>query len=259
MNKVSIVIPAYNEEKRISGTLKAYSDYFKKLKEEEILDYEILVVINNTTDRTEEIVKNHQKVDDNVIYLDFVQGGKGFAVYEGFKDALTRDNDFIGFVDADLATPPNSFYELIKPLTKFDGTIANRVIKGSKTNYTWKRKVTSRVFNFIVRVILLVPFTDTQCGAKAFRRKAVEEIIKNEKISQWGFDVELLYRLHKQKYKIVQVPTIWFDRSGSKLDLKTVPLKMFSSVVRLRLIYSPFKFSIKLYDKLPERMKIHSL
>ncbi|MAG07429.1 hypothetical protein CMI46_01275 [Candidatus Pacearchaeota archaeon] len=259
MKKISIVIPAYNEEKRISGTLKAYSDYFKKLKEEGVLDYEILVVINNTTDRTEEIVKNHQKEDDSIICLNFVQGGKGFAVYEGFKDALIRDNDFIGFVDADLATPPRYFYDLIRTLSKFDGAIANRVIEGSKTNYTWKRKVTSRVFNFIVRVILLVPFTDTQCGAKVFKRDVVKEIIKHDKLSQWGFDVELLYRLHKQKYKIVQIPTIWFDRSGSKLDLKTVPLKMFSSIVRLRLIYSPFKFSVKLYDKLPERMKIHSL
>src|SRR5690349_5588539 len=112
--KVSIVIPAYNEEKRIGATLEFFSTYFKALEKENKLNYEILVVINNTKDNTVGVVKAAQKKDSKIIYLDLPKGGKGYAVTEGFKDALKRKNDLIGYVDADLATRPEDFYDLIK-------------------------------------------------------------------------------------------------------------------------------------------------
>ena len=145
MQNLSIVIPAYNEEKRIGETLKSYSKYFNNLSKKEKFRYEILVVINNTKDNTEGVVKSHQKKNKNIRYLNFKQGGKGFAVIEGFKDALTRKNDLIGFVDADLATPPNAFYGLVRNLGSHDGIIASRWHKKSliKTKRTILRKITS--------------------------------------------------------------------------------------------------------------------
>ena len=97
--KVSIVIPAYNEEKRIGNTLEKYIKFLRDKK----VKFEILIIINNTTDNTEKVVKNYMKRFPEIRYLNFQQGGKGFAVIEGFKDALKRDNDLIGFVDADNA------------------------------------------------------------------------------------------------------------------------------------------------------------
>jgi len=151
MQNLSIVIPAYNEEKRIGETLKSYSDYFDKLSKKEKFRYEILVVINNTKDNTEGVVKSYKKKNKNIRYLNFKQGGKGFAVIEGFKDALTRKNDLIGFVDADLATPPNAFYGLVKHLGSYDGIIASRWHPKSliKTKQTLLRKITSNGFNFL--------------------------------------------------------------------------------------------------------------
>src|SRR3989344_8183585 len=109
--KISIIIPAYNEEKRIGRTLEEYLKFFSiKKKQEKIRNFEILVVINNTKDRTEEIVKEKQKKCMELRYLNFKQGGKGFAITEGFKDALKRDNKLIGFVDADMSTSPEEYF-----------------------------------------------------------------------------------------------------------------------------------------------------
>jgi dolichyl-phosphate beta-glucosyltransferase len=104
---ISIVIPAYNEEKRIRNTLEEYYLFFKEKKNNgEIKNFEMLVVLNACKDNTIEIVKEYQKKYQEIRFLDFEQGGKGFAITEGFKDALNRENDLIGFVDADMATSP---------------------------------------------------------------------------------------------------------------------------------------------------------
>src|SRR3972149_6124201 len=122
--KISIIIPAYNEEKRIGKTLQAYSKHFNSLAKGKNLDYEILVVINNTTDRTEEIVKKIQKKNKRIKYLNLKQGGKGYAIIEGFKDALKRKNELIGFVDSDMSTPPEEYARLALQMKNYDGIIA---------------------------------------------------------------------------------------------------------------------------------------
>lgn len=251
MEKVSIIIPAYNEEKRIGKTLESYSDFFNKLKKEKKLDYEILVVINNTTDNTENIVKKAQNKNKKIRYLNLKRGGKGYAVIEGFKDALKRNNDFIGFVDADLATSPEEYSKLIFSIKKSDGAIADRYIKGSKVfpPATFRRLVVGRIFNFLIRSLLLLPFHDTQCGAKLFRKSALKTIIPLLGMSQWAFDVDLLYNLHKNKFKIISVPTIWIDKEYSKINFLKAGPWMALGVIRLRILNSPLKKFIRIYDK----------
>ena len=100
---------------------------------------------------------------------------------------------------------------------------------------------------------------DTQCGAKLFRKKQIKTVAGELGITKWAFDVDLLYNLKQNNFKIKEIPTVWEDKRGSKLNLMKVPLQMFASVVRLRLVHSPFKFIVRLYDKLPERMKINNL
>jgi len=257
--KVAIVMPAYNEEARIGKTLEAYEKFFRKKKKEKLYA-EVVVVINNTTDRTEEIVKRAGKKNKQIRYLNFKQGGKGFAIVEGFKDALSRDFDLIGFVDADLATPPEAFYDLIKKINGNDGIIGSRWLKESKvkTKQGILRIITSRGFNLLVRSILFLPYKDTQCGAKLFKRKVLESIIDEIGVSKWAFDIDLLLRIRKKGFKIIEIPTIWEDKRGSKLSLAIVPLQMFSAIIRLRLLFSPLKFVVKIYDKLPEKIKVHN-
>jgi len=242
MKRLSIIIPAHNEAERIGKTLEAYGNFFRKIKNDKIIDFEIIVVINNTTDKTNEIVKKYKNLFKEITYLDFKEGGKGFAIIEGFKDALKRDNDLIGFVDADMATSPESFYDLVKEIKDCEGVIASRAIKGADAKFTFKRKITHKGFNFIARSFFFFPYKDTQCGAKLFRRKTVREIHKNLKLTKWAFDINLLYLCKKKKLKIKEIPTVWEDKEGSKIaSMLKISLQMFLGVLRLRIIMSPIE------------------
>lgn len=243
MEKLSIIMPAYNEEKRIGGTLKAYSIFFNKLKKAKKLDYELLIVINNTNDHTEDIVKQARRSNKNIKYLNFKQGGKGFAIIEGFKDALRRNNTLIGFVDADMATAPKAYYDLVLNIKNLDGLIASRYIPDAVVNpkQTFARIFVSRIFNLLIRGLFLMPYRDTQCGAKLFKRKAVESVVNKLGMSQWAFDVELLYLLEKGGFKIKEHPTVWADKEYSKINFMKAGPRMALSIIRLRLINSIFE------------------
>jgi len=259
---ISIVIPANNEEKRIRKTLETYGKFFSE-KKKEIKDFEILVVINNTKDKTEDVVKEFSKKYPEIRHLNFKIGGKGFAIIEGFKDSLKGKSEIIGFIDADMSTPPEAFYELIKTLEKnkrIGGVIANRWDKRSRISpkQSFFRRFISRGYNLIVRTLFLFPYNDTQCGAKVFRREILEGNVNKIISSQWNFDVALLFCLRKEaNAKIIDIPTIWEDKHASKINLKRTPLLMFASVIRLRLLHSPFKFLVRAYRKLPEKLKVH--
>ncbi|MBS3124568.1 glycosyltransferase [Candidatus Woesearchaeota archaeon] len=255
---VSIIIPAYNEEKRIGKTLEEYGKFFKKLKKErKIKNFEILVVINNTKDRTPEIVDNYSKKYHEIKSLNFLQGGKGFATIEGFKEALKGNNELIGFVDADMASSPEAFYELIKNMGNFDGIIGSRYVKGAVVNpkQSIQRIIVSRIFNFLIRCLFFFPYKDTQCGIKLFKKEALKKIIPELIITKWAFDVDLLYCLKRNNFKIKEYPTVWGNKEYSKINfLKAGPL-MALAIIRLRILNSPFRNFIKIYDKMPKWIK----
>jgi len=258
----SIVIPAYNEEKRIGKMLESYGHFFGKKEEEKEIDkFEILVVINGTTDKTEEVVKTFSKKYPQIKCLNLKEAGKGFAIIEGFRKALeNRKNKLIGFVDGDLSTPPEAFYDLIRNIKEYDGIIADRWDKKSivTPKQSHFRRFISRGYNLIVRTLFLFPYADTQCGAKLFKREILENNINKFGRSKWGFDIVLLYCLRKEsKAKIKSIPTIWRDKVGSHINLKKTPVRMFASALRLRLSHSPFEFIVRFYKKLPGQFKIH--
>lgn len=241
--KISIVIPAYNEESRIGKTLEEYSDFFEKKHKSDKIDYEILIVINNTKDHTEEEVKKCKIKNKRIQYINLAKGGKGYAVIEGFKNSLGTGNDILGFVDADMSTSPQEFYKLLDAINGYDGAIASRYIKGAivKPKQSLSRIIISRAGNFIIRSLFFLPFRDTQCGAKIFKREAIKKIISEVLISQWAFDVELLYKMKKNSLRIIEVPTLWSDKEDSKLRLNRAAPQVFLAVWQLRLENSIFK------------------
>lgn len=258
---ISIVIPAYNEEKRIGETLEGYGEFFEqKRKKNEISDFEIIIVINNTQDKTEEVVKKFSKKYKEIKYLNFKEGGKGFAIIEGFKEALkNKKSRLIGFVDADLSTPPEAFYNLIKKIGEYDGIIANRWDKRSiiTAKQSLLRRFVSRGYNLIVKILFLFNYPDTQCGAKIFKREILERNINKLVTSNWGFDVALLFCLKREEHaKIKSIPTTWNDKKESHINIKRTPVLMLLSAIRLRLIHSPFTFIVKFYRKIPQEFKI---
>jgi len=243
--RVSIIIPAYNEERRFKEfrTLERYSQCFEEKRlAGEIEDFEILVVLNNCKDNTLQVVKDSEKKFKEIQHLEFKQGGKGFAIIEGFKDALKRKNDLIGFVDADMATSPEAYYELVKNINENDGIIASRWLKESKVSKrSFSRKILSVGFNFAVRSLFMMSYKDTQCGAKLFKREVIKKILPELSLTRWAFDVNILYACKRNNLKIKELATVWQEREGSKLNIIRVPLQMFSGIVRLRLIYSPIE------------------
>tara|TARA_Y100000034_G_C6849949_1_gene385495 strand:- start:515 stop:1288 length:774 start_codon:yes stop_codon:yes gene_type:complete len=250
---ISIIIPAYNEERRIGRTLERYSLFFEELRRRNILDYEILVVINGTTDGTEEVVKGFSLSNVRVRYLNLAQSGKGNAVIQGFRIALgSEKNHLIGFTDADMATTPEEFWKVICESVKYDGAIADRYQKDSKIRPkpSLKRLLAKRAFNYLARALLLMPYGDTQCGAKVFKKEALENVIQKLAMSEWAFDVELLYQMNKNGYRIKSVPISWCDEEYSTINFWKAGPGMALGIVRLRIINSPMKFLMDAYDKL---------
>ncbi|MEK6817721.1 MAG: glycosyltransferase [Nanoarchaeota archaeon] len=168
--KISIIIPAYNEEKRIGKTLEQNLKFFKELQKKKILDFEIIVVVNGSRDKTIDIVKEFSKKNKELKYLNLKRGAKGYAVIEGFKEALKSDSNLIGFKDADMATSPEAYYDLIKNIGNADGIIASRYVDGAIINPkpTLERRIASRIYNLFIRFLFFLPYRDTQCGAKIF-------------------------------------------------------------------------------------------
>jgi glycosyltransferase involved in cell wall biosynthesis len=256
--KIVIIIPAYNEGRRLGKTLETYGDFFKGKKD----DFEILVVLNGCKDNTWDVVKEAMKKNKKIRYIEFEQSGKGFAITEGFKEAIRDDYDLVGFVDADMATPPIAFYELFRRIGNADGAIACRWHKMSliRSKQTVLRRIMSWGFNFIVRSLFFFPHKDTQCGAKLFRKNLIRKIVPNLGSTEWSYDVDLLFYARRANAKIKSIPTIWEDKRESKLNVTKTPVKMFLSSIRLRLLHSPFNFVVRFYrNVLPKGFKIHNI
>lgn len=239
MKKVSIVIPAYNEQDRIGATLQAYCTFFNERKEHgHIADYECLVVLNGCKDATAQAVAREQERFPAIRMINLTEAGKGLAIREGFKDVLTRDNHLIGFVDADMATEPQHFYALIERLKFADqtaGVFASRYMKNARifpARPLIKRWGSKLVYENLVTVLTGMRYKDYQCGAKLFRREALECIVSHLIVDQWACDVELLYVCKRKKLSLHEVPTVWYDRAGSKLKISN-GFKMLKAVVTI--------------------------
>jgi glycosyltransferase involved in cell wall biosynthesis len=236
-----LLIPAYNEEKRIEPTLREYAEFFR---ENYSGRFQLVVVLNGCRDDTLGVVNRVAEDHPEISALNFPDPiGKGGALIEGLK--LAPSADLIGYVDADGATGPKAFCELVHLTAQAECVIGSRWLPGAVLHQSqpWTRRFFSRVFNSIVRALFWrrLDFADTQCPAKVMRRMAIERIHSALRIADLAFDVNLLYALKRERFRVLEVPTEWTDKLGSKVtqSLLRSSLVMFLSVFRLRLIYSP--------------------
>jgi glycosyltransferase involved in cell wall biosynthesis len=233
--KLSLIVPAHNEENRISSTLHNYISRFCR----ERFDFELLVIIDgqdNTTKVVEELAKNEKRLR----YFIFPKNlGKGGAIIEGFKLA-DKNSTLIGFIDADGSIDAENFIRLIHGITNYDGAIASRKIAGAKiiTKSSIFQRLGSRGFNLMTKVLLGLRFADTQCGAKLFKATAIKNIVNNLSITNFAFDVDLLCALKKNKCSVEEIPVTWVHKIDSKFNFEKFfmreVLTMFQSLLKIR-------------------------
>lgn len=234
-----LLIPAYNEEARIEPVLREYAGYFRQYYRGR---FELVVVLNGCVDDTLGVVKRVSAEFPEITWQDHpARIGKGGALIEGFK--LAPLADLIGYVDADGATSPAAFHDLVRRLliVEVDCVIGSRWMPESVLHQeqTGRRQFASRIFHAIVQGLFWMNIRDTQCGAKIMRRRAVEKIHASLRIADMAFDINLLYALKRAGCRILEFPTEWTDKMGSKVVLGKTSLTMLLSVLRLRLVYSP--------------------
>ena len=209
---ISVVIPAYNEERNLKrGVLDEVEDFLNKKEKE----FEVIIVDDGSSDLSVEIIKKYITKGSNFKLVENAHGGKATAVMTGMQAAK---GDIVLFTDMDQATPIN---QLEKFLPKFEEGFD--IVIGSRTGRAGApifRKLAAWGFSFLRNIILGLPFSDTQCGFKAFNKKVVEKIIPKIK-NEWGvlhfkggavnagFDVEILYLAKKYGFKIAEVPVEW--------------------------------------------------
>jgi glycosyltransferase involved in cell wall biosynthesis len=222
--RLDLVIPAHNEEHRIDRTLRAYRAQIAP-------GTRVTVALDRCTDGTADAVRPHLE-DRRIRMFDFPKYGKGGVLMEAFRHC---DAKLVGFVDADCATPPSEIDRLADAVAGADGAIATRRHPAAllPAERPFSRGVSSAGFAFGVQRLFGLPFSDTQCGAKVFRREVVAEALPLLSSRDFLFDVDLLLTARRLGHEIREVPTVWIDQEGSRVSAMRDAKRMAASALRL--------------------------
>lgn len=240
--KLSIVIPAYNEEKRIESSLNKVHDYMQS----QDYKYEVIISDDGSSDSTKDIVKKYQANWNSLKLIENKHKGKAPAIISGISNAKGK---YVLFTDVDLSVGIEELSKMLVWLEeqRYDLAIATREGPGSvRVNEPYLRHFMGRVFNLIVQLVILPGINDTQCGFKLIRTSAANKIfsktrlytvddpeIKGAKVS--GFDVEILYVAKTLGYKIKEVPVTWVYKDNSKVHSLKDSYYNFMDVLRVRI------------------------
>lgn len=235
---ICLVIPCYNEEKRLSLT-----PFLECLNKNTWVSF--LFVNDGSRDGTENLIREFAQKSDRIDYLSLKENvGKAEAVRQGMNSLLDKDVDYIGYWDADLATPLSEldqFYALTKN-HPYHVVMGSRILRlGGDIDRKWSRHLLGRVFATCSSTLLGLPVYDTQCGAKLFAKEISQKVFSDSFLSRWLFDVEILFRYKAlgmaNKTALIEVPLEqWKDEHGSKLKLSDF-LKAPMELLRMYLKY----------------------
>jgi dolichyl-phosphate beta-glucosyltransferase len=227
---LSIIIPSYNEETRLPGSLEKIASYIDARQP----NTEVIVVDDGSTDQTAGAANEFRgRISNLRVLSNDMNRGKGFSVRRG---SLEARGEVILFTDADLSAPIEEADKLLKALNDRDVAIGSRAMnrKLIETRQSPFREFAGILFNKIVRTILRLPFVDTQCGFKAFRRERCRIIFEQQTIERFGFDPELLYLARHHGLSTVEVPVRWSHSPATKVSMFRDSLQMFADVFIIR-------------------------
>lgn len=231
---LSIIIPAFEEEKRVGKTVREILAYIEK----EDLDAELIVVDDGSKDNTTEVAEKAcaEFTDIPTKVIRYTPNhGKGFAVKTGFEAA---QGEIALFSDADLSTPIEELPKLVEPIERgeFDVTFGSRALDRELIgeHQPWRREQGGKVFNLVVRVLTGLPFWDTQCGFKAFDMKKFRPLLDLMQIERFGFDVEFLYVADLHGLRLQEIPVRWNHDERTKVSVFRDSFRMFNEVREIR-------------------------
>ncbi len=227
---LSIIIPAYNEESRLPESLEQVVQFVAT----QSYPIEVIVVNNNSRDRTGEIAEQFAQQHPFARALHEPRQGKGAAVRAGM---LAASGYYLMFCDADFSMPVEEVSKFVPPhIDGYDVAIASREIPGSRrVGEPEYRHLMGRVFNLIVRLLAIPRIQDTQCGFKAFRREVAQDVFARQTIDGWGFDVEVLFIALRHGYALVEVPVTWYYKAQSRVSPIRDSVKMVLEILKVRL------------------------
>ncbi len=229
--KYSIVIPAYNESARIPATLRSVVDCIRARG----WNAEVVVVNDGSRDDTAAVVKEFAQTAPEVRLLENpTNRGKGYSVRHGILQAL---GDIVMFTDADLSSPMDEAEDLFAAIAGgADIAIGSRWLATSRQTHRQPlyRQVFGRCFNLLTRMVMNLPFADTQCGFKAFTRTAAHTVFQLQTIERWGFDPEILFIALKRGYQIKEVPVSWAHDARTRISYLRDGLQMLKELAIVR-------------------------
>jgi dolichyl-phosphate beta-glucosyltransferase len=228
--ELSIVIPSYNEELRLPATLSQIAAYIDATNRE----VEVVVVDDGSRDRTISVAESFRnKIPSLRVVSNGENRGKGYSVRHGMREAR---GVIVLFTDADLSAPIEELEKLLPAMENHDVAIGSRAVDRSliSVHESPFREFAGIIFNKIVRLILGLPFVDTQCGFKVFHREACRIIFDQQRIERFGFDPELLYLARHHGLRSVEIPVRWGHSPATKVNMLRDSVLMFLDVFLIR-------------------------
>lgn len=236
---VTVVVPVFNEQERLAKSLYEIKDFLSEQ------DYaaNLLVIDDGSKDLSSEIVRvvdiygaEMKNQESGMLLENIKNAGKGYSIAKGL---LVAQGEYIIFTDADLSTPIEAIDSVFEKFDEgYDVVIGSRNLKASRvSNRPFSRKLTSKAFNLITRLMGLTRVRDTQCGFKAYRQSAARVIADRQKTIGFGFDVEHLYIARKLGYRVAEIPVQWRHDNNSTLSLLNDSISMFVDLLRIRWVH----------------------